>query len=70
MVRRSAPPRLDAAESALAGRQVDPGGVGVVVGRSREVVGGGGTRTRDLVLPKHVRYQATLLPACLNVNIA
>ena len=24
---------------------------------------GGGTRTRDLVLPKHVRYQATLLPA-------
>src|SRR4051795_7636570 len=29
----------------------------IVVGR------GGGTRTRDLVLPKHVRYQATLLPA-------
>ena len=24
---------------------------------------GGGTRTRDLVLPKHVRCQATLLPA-------
>src|SRR3954451_25172701 len=32
---------------------------------SSVIVGGrgGGTRTRDLVLPKHVRYQATLLPA-------
>ena len=31
-------------------------------GGSSRVGRGGGTRTRDLVLPKHVRYQATLLP--------
>ena len=31
---------------------------------------GGGIRTHDLVLPKHVRYQATLLPVGLSTNIA
>ena len=52
-------PGFVALSAAPEARDRRPSVVAVVVKGGR----GGGTRTRDLVLPKHVRYQATLLPA-------